>query len=197
MKKISGSVEDLNKVGTTYKNNLSVIKVNEFERATIKLTPLQFSSFKEILEIGLFNEGYYKHLEENELCRKAMLGPVSSTEDEELVLYWEGPKQVIPGGANIYNYFRSKGFEVIKKAHPSLLIVAMSQFTEEKLLELRIPARVDVVLPTDESSLLPNEYNKLCFLRTFRRDNKRVLFMGEFDIKWTDGFAFLVRKMTA
>lgn len=167
----------------------------KYGRPAVKIAPRQLPSFEEIVKIGGFNNGYYAHLEKNETCRKAIFAPITSTGDEELVVYWENENQNIPGGADIYDYFKSKGFEVIEKAHPSLLVNAMNQLTEEKLTEMGIPPYVNIVLPTSEGSLLPRGGGDLCFLNAYRRGGERRLSLVGFGGDWSSNYAFLLRKM--
>ena len=113
------------------------------------------------------------------------------------MLYWECGNQIIPGGSDIYDYFGSKGFEVIQRAHPSLLVCAMSQLTEKKLEEIGVPFGVDVVLPTDETSLLPGINGDLCFISAIRSGGRRLLGINKFKSRWLNvGFAFLLQKTT-
>jgi len=188
------------KVKEIAENNLKVaddfLLAQKYGRPAVRVIPKQLpSSFEEIVKIGKFNNGYYEHLKTNGNCRKAILAPVDSTSEEELVLYYEGKDQIIPGGKDIYAYFKSKGFEVIEKAHPSLLINAMSELTEEKLTEMGIPSHVDIVLPTSEDSLLPSGCGSLCFLRAYRRGGSRGLSLSYFDSDWRGCYTFLLRKI--
>jgi hypothetical protein len=179
-------------------NNLKVaddfLLVQKYGRPAVRIIPKELASFEEIVEIGEFNNGYYEHLKKNGTCRKAIFAPVSSTSEEELVLYYEGENQIIPGGKDIYAYFNSKGFEVVEKAHPSLLINAMHKLTEERLTEMDIPSHVDIVLPTFEDFLLPDERGGLCFLRAYRSDGCRELDLDNFRGEWGGHYAFLLRK---
>ena len=167
----------------------------KYGRPVVKIMPFQFSSFEEIVKMGGFSDGYYRHLEKDEICLKAMLAPASSTDAEELVLFYEGDSQTVPGGSDTYNYFKFKGFEVVEKAHPSLLVCAFSQFTDEFLAEVDIPPYLDFVLPTDEASLLPNKDGDLCFLKIDRNKGKRRLSMSTFNGGWGNCCCFLLRKL--
>lgn len=159
---------------------------------TLKVKTKTIKSFKEIDKV--FNNGYYSWLEEDKTCRDAILAPVVSKE-EDLVLFY--PDESIPGGKEVYKYFAEKGYEVVEKAHPSLLVEAMNQLTEEKLTELGIPTYVKVILPTDEDSLLPFEYGDLCFLDCYRNGGDRKLGMTNFRGEWGVSCAFLLRKKTS
>ena len=161
---------------------------------TINVVPQQFFSFEEIVKNGNFDD-YYDHLEDDSRCRNAIFAPVASTVEEELVLYWEGDQQFIPGAKDIYTYFAEKGYEVIEKAHPSLLINAMKELTEEKLTEMGIPDYVDIVLPTSVDSLLRNQDDDLCFLEAHRHDGFRRLRLLNFHDEWNKDLAFLLRKI--
>lgn len=165
----------------------------KFGRPGFRIKPATLPSFEEIVKIGDFNNGYYDHLENNKQCKKMILAPADGLPEEELVLYWEGEGQNIPGGAEIYSYFAERGYEVVEKAHPSLLVNAMAQLTEAKLTELGIPTSVDIVLPTSEDSLFPDG-GGLCFLRARRDDGKRGLALYFVDGEWGRNFAFLLRK---
>ena len=167
----------------------------KYGRPAVRIIPKQLSSFEEIIETGKFNDEIYEHFRKNKKCREAILAPVLNIREEELVLYYEGENQIIPGGKDIYAYFKSKGFEVIEKAHPSLLVNAMHELTEEKLTEMGIPSFVNVVLPTSEDSLLPNEDSDLCFLEACRCDGDRELDLCCFNGEREDFYAFLLRKM--
>lgn len=171
------------------------ILAQKYGRPAVRIIPKQLSSFEEIVEIGKFNNGYYKHLETNETCRKAVLAPIISSTEEELVLYYEGENQIIPGGKDIYAYFKSNGYEVVEKAHPSLLVNAMRELTEEKLTEMGIPSYVNIVLPTSEDFLLPRVIGGLCFLDAYRSDGSRKLHLSSFGGEWGSRYAFLLRKM--
>ncbi|MDD5507949.1 MAG: hypothetical protein PHD25_06405 [Bacteroidales bacterium] len=214
MYEINIFAEDFKKVFNTHGIDLPDSNINEitetslrmadeflllkkYGRLAVRIAPKQFSSFEEIVKIGRFNNRYFEHLENNETCRKAIFAPITSTAEEELVLYWEGKDQVVPGSSDIYDYFKSKGFKVAKKAHPSLLVGAMRHLSEEKLAEIAIPLDVAVVLPTDETSLLPNASGSLCFLSAQRDNGKRKLGMSTFGYKWLEGYAFLLRRMKA
>ncbi|MFA6585852.1 MAG: hypothetical protein WCS86_01695 [Candidatus Paceibacterota bacterium] len=164
--------------------------------SSLKVRQIQFNEFGEIVRVGGFNAGIYSHLEQNSVCKNAILAPVFSTEEEELFLYWEGKDQVIPGGKDIYDYFASQGYEVVEKAHPSLLVNAMAVLTEERLAELGIPSNVNIVLPTSVS-LLPVGDGRQCFLSADRSDGYRRLSLVSFDGEWHGGCAFLLRKKKA
>ena len=185
------------KIEEIAKKNLKEIKefllFQKYGRSAVKIAPKQLSSFEEIVKIGGFS-GYYDHLEKNEKCRNAILAPIANSGEEELVLYFEAENQVIPGGKDIYEYFKSKGFKVVKKAHPSLLVNAMAKLTEEKLTEMGIPSYVDIVLPTSEDSLLPDESGNLCFLGADRYGGERELRMLSFVGQWGSRYAFIILK---
>ena len=166
----------------------------KYGRPAMKVVPTELHSFEKIVTVGNFNNGYYEHLQKNEKCRTAIFAPVTGAEGEELILYYEGENQNISGGKDIYDYFAEKGYEVVEKAHPSLLVNAMAQLTEEKLTELGIPSHVDIVLPTDEASLLPYGGGILCFLEADRSDGRRRLRLVYFGGRWVGLYAFLLRK---
>lgn len=180
-------------------NNLKVadnfLLFQKYERLVIHVAQKQFFSFEEIVKIGNFNNSYYDHLEKNNICKNAIFAPINSTSEEEIILYYEGENQIIPDGKRIYAYFKSKGFEVIKKAHPSLLINAMSELTEERLTEIGISSHVDIVLPTSVDCLLPDDDGDLCFLRVHRRSGDRKLILRCFTSDSHAYYAFLLRKM--
>lgn len=162
-------------------------------KTTLKIKPSKLASFDAIKKAGNFNWGIYIHLEENKTCKTAILSKPTNTKEEDLVLYYEGSDQRIPGGSDIYAYFAEKGYEVVPQAHASLLVNAMKELTEEKLTEMGIPTYVDIVLPTTEDSLLP-DYVDRCFLKACRNDGGRQLTLECFDGGWGDDFAFLLRK---
>ena len=138
------------------------------EIVTLKIFQTQYKSFEEIVKVAKLNNVYYKHLDKNEKCKNFIFAPIVSSEEEGVVLYYEGENQSIPGGANIYKYFADKGYEVIPNTHSSLLIQAVKELTDEKLEELGIPSYVDIVIPTPENSLLPDEDDYPCFLEVSR-----------------------------
>ncbi|MCX6755522.1 MAG: hypothetical protein NT068_03245 [Candidatus Nomurabacteria bacterium] len=168
----------------------------KFGRPRIRIKQTQFSSIEEIIEVGGLNDGYYLHVVENEFSRKKIFAPVTNTNEEELVLYWEGEGKVIPpGGADIYKYFKSKGFEVIEKAHPSLLINAIWVLTEAKLREIGIPSNVRIVLPIEEDSLLSIKDRGLNYVSVDRYDGKRRFEFNCCGVYWSGRSAFLLRKI--
>lgn len=160
---------------------------------TLKVKPTKLKDFEIIKKIGHFNCGIYSHLETDETCKSKILSEPVSTKEEELVLYWEGKNQRILGGKDLYAYFESKGYEVVEKAHPSLLINAMKELTEDKLTEMGIPSYVDIVLPTSEDSLFPGG-GGLCFLGARRFVGGRELILYYVDGEWDGFYAFLLRR---
>lgn len=185
----------LNKWLTEVKEKATQFELaQKYGRPAVRVAPRKLSSFEEIVQTGNFNNGYYDHLEKNKKCRNAIMAPVTGLSEEELVLYWEDENQVIPGGTDIYKYFDEKGYEVVEKAHPSLLVNAMAQLTEEKLTEMGIPTYVNIILPTTEESLLPDGDGDLCFVGAVRNDGKREFTLSGFGGKWDRDYAFLLRK---
>lgn len=170
-----------------------IIALGGYCKTLVNIVPQQLSSFKEIVNIGRLN-GYSNQLEKDTILSKALFGPVLITSGEQLILYWEGRQQNIPGGSSLNDYLNSKGYDLLTKAHPSLLVGSMGILTEEKLLEIGIPPYVDVVLPTDKSSLILNEKHNLCFLSTIRHRNHRFLGMADIDGDWDHNYCFLVHK---
>ena len=130
---------------------------NGNERISFKLSQTQFSSDNEIIKVARLNYGIAEYLNKKEEYRKALFAPVSNAKEEEFVLYYEGEKQKISGGPDMYPYFKSKGFKVVENTHPSILINTISLFTDERLKELGIPDDVDIEFPTKEESLLPSD----------------------------------------
>jgi hypothetical protein len=170
----------------------SVIKIAV--EYSLVVSQKQFTSFEEIVKIGNFNNGFSDFLKTNEICRNAIMAPISNTE-EELVLYWEGESQNIHGGAEFYNYIDKKGYEVVPKAHPSLLANAMKSLSEDKLTELGIPSDIDIVLPTDETALLPSgRIVGSCFFYASRGRSLRSLGLILWNLRWKRRYAFILRK---
>ena len=165
------------------------------EITTLKISKKQLNSFDEVVKVADLNYGYYSHLEQNEKCKNFIFAPIISSKEEEVILYWEGDNQVIPGGSDIYKYFADKGCEVISNVHSSLLIETVKELTEKKLEELGVPLYVNIVLPTPEVSLLPGEDGSQCFLEVCRGDGDRKLSLVDFDGEWHDNYAFLLRKI--
>lgn len=149
-------------------------EIAAYSLITLKVKQTQFYSFETIVAAAGFKGGWYeKHLENNKKCRKAILAPITSTQEEELVLFYKEEAQGIPAGENIYKYFAHKGFKVVEKPHPSLLFNAMAQLTEKKLKELGISDDVNIILPTDEANMLPGSNSAPSFLRAYRFDGNR------------------------
>lgn len=130
---------------------------NGNERISFRLSQTKFSSDNEIIKVARLNYGFAKYLDKKEEYRKALFAPISNTKEAEFVLYYEGEKQRISGGPDMYRYFKLKGFKVVENAHPSILINTVSLFTDARLKELGIPDDVDIEFPTKEESLLPSD----------------------------------------
>lgn len=167
---------------------------NEGVVTSLTVTPKQFSNFEEVVETGKFNNGYYDHLKKDSTCKAKVLSSVDGLLEENLVLYYEGGNQTLPEGSAIYDYFAQQGLEVVENPHPSLLVNAMGQLTEENLASLGIPRYVNIVLPSAESSLFSDCNGAPCFLEAHRIDDLRELSLVDFYGEWEPYFAFLLRK---
>lgn len=163
---------------------------------TIRVSPRELSSFEEIMKISGLT-GFNPYLKTNKTCFKAIFSPVLSKKEEEITLCWEGQDQIVPGGDDFYLHLASRGFEVVKNYHPSLLVYGMSELTEERLEKARIPSYVDIVFPVPEGLLLPYHNDCWrCFLKISRNNGQRKLETVKFDGRYYDDFsAFLVQKI--
>lgn len=166
------------------------------QRMVFLISQTQFRTFGEISETGkmVIGDSLYKGEDETQ-ARKFLFSPTNSLVKEEITLYWEGEDQVIPGGVGIYDYFKSKGYEVIKNAHPSILINAMSVLSDKKLKEAGIPHWVDVALPLKVNQLFDGEAGESCFFGVYRTGGIHKLTLFSFRGGWGGQCAFLLHKI--
>lgn len=140
----------------------------------LEIIPRRFFFYSQVLEFGRLNDGYSQNFKQAKICRKIILGKVPKIILRGAVLHW-GITECISNSQYLYEYLKDRNLQVIENAHPSVLISAMNQLTENKLSELGLDHFVHIVLPSDHDSMLLNKFGQQCFLKVRRIDGKRKL----------------------
>lgn len=141
-------------------------------KAVVRITQTQFKSHDQIMEVGGLTS-CSKYLRRNIDFSNVIFAQTTSTDEEEILLYWSGKNESIPM-VQMREYFNEKGFEIIKNTHPSLLVNAMAVLSEEKLHELGIPPGTRIILPTAKSSMIRYKSGNYCFLGVSRKPYRKL-----------------------
>ena len=110
----------------------------------------------------------------------------------EMLLYWEGPKQLISAGSNFKTYIDQIGFSMIDFPCLSLFIQSMKILTDSKLAELGLPGYVNIILPTSPDNLISDENGNKWVLKVCREKGSRKLTLTRADWSWDFLSAFLL-----
>lgn len=152
----------------------------------------QFSSFADITKIAKL-DGYDEFLKQNKKSNDFLFSGIKSTEPREVILYWEGYGQIVPGGSSAYSYFVSRGYRImIQVVHSSIFINTMHLLSETKLRKLGIPNDVDIIFPMP--SVIFSEKFDPCFLRIRRNKGIRLFDLVNFKDDFYGQSAFILEK---
>jgi len=142
----------------------------KFPKKIGKTKPDSVESIKELIQ--LFNDGVDEYLCEDEDCKKFILSPLLDLDKKGLSIIYDGEKQDIPGGNEIYDYLKSRNLQPL--SHPTgFLKKILKILTERKLTRMRIPAYVDLILITKD--LIEDEDGNPSCLAISRNNKKRRL----------------------
>ncbi len=166
----------------------------KYGQFAMRLVPRLLTTFEEAEKTAHINNGHDDFYEKNSIAKAKLFDIPTSIEGEELVLYYEGKKQLILK-EGFHEYFKLKGYEVINNPAPSLLIDASAILTEQKLTELGIPADVNIVLPSAYGNTFWIALSIFCFPAVHRGGGYRGLDMASINLVWNRHFAFLLRKI--
>lgn len=155
-------------------------------KLSFSVTPRKIESYKDIVDTAGLIGGYDKRYQSDAGTKNKLFAEPRNTKPVELTLVYVG------GTA----FSGVKGYEVVKDAHPSLLIDAMKVLTKEKLATLGMPHfATRIVLPTSEKNAFKNEFGKPCFASMFADGKHRGLSLTNMSASG-NVYAMLLRKVS-